>query len=169
MSVYNFLSAPVPTIAYCAMHQSLPQVPRDEYMKTMRELHARISEESRTINAGYASFLREALGRESESLHGSLSQFLQTPISSDDSHVRQTLRETLERLKDELVGRDGLGLQHSVEGRVIFPPSKTRLEKKVVAKWEVIIERFWLHPWKGKGRCVRVNVRCAWWSKPRYP
>ena len=129
MSVYNFLSTPVPTIAYCAMHQALPQVPTDEYMKTMRELHARISAETEAINAGYASFLRETLGRESESLHGSLSQFLQTPISSDDSDVRQILKETLERLKDELIGRNSLGLQHSVEGKLIFTTSKNDWKK----------------------------------------
>jgi hypothetical protein len=134
MSVYNFLSTPVPTIAYCVMHQALPQVPSEEYMKTMRELHSRISAETETINSGYANHLRETVGRELESLRGSLSQFLQAPISSENAEVQRTLRESLDRFRDELVGRDSLGLQHSVEGKFTFTSSKKGLEKKLLQK-----------------------------------
>ncbi|MCZ6776590.1 MAG: hypothetical protein O7D34_09050 [Ignavibacteria bacterium] len=151
MSVYNFLSTPVPTIAYCAMHQALPQVPTNEYMKTMRELHARISAETEAINAGYASFLRETVGRESESLHGSLSQFLQTPISSDNAEVQRTLRESLERLRDELIVHGGLGLKYSVEGKFVFAPLKKTLERKLLLNGKTGLEEMGVTFGKGRG------------------
>ena len=151
MSIYSFLSTPLPTIAYCAMHQALPTVPVAEYMKTMKELHERIAYESDTINAEYTKSLRETTMRGVQAIHGSLSSFLQMPISSDDKDIRRILEEELGKFGDSVVGNTGYGLKYSVEGKVFHVSTKKTLEKKLLSAGKTYLEELGFTAGKGKG------------------
>jgi hypothetical protein len=151
MSIYSFLSSPAPTIAYCAMHQALPAVPEDEYVKTMKELHERIALESEAINAEYTKHLTDTVTHEVETIHGSLSTFLHTPISSDDDDVRRILAEALGKFKEMLVERSLFGLQSSIEGRVFFAPTKKAMEKKLLQAGKTYVENLGFKPTKENG------------------
>ncbi len=151
MSIYTLLSTPLPTIAYCAMHQALPTVPLAEYMKTMKELHERIAYESEAINAEYTKSLRETLLREVQAIHGSLSSFLQTPISSDDKEVRHILEEEIGKFGDAVVDNKGYGLKYSVEGKVFHASTKKALEKKLLSAGKAYLEELGFTSGKGKG------------------
>lgn len=132
MSLYTFLNTPIPTIAYSALHQVRPGIPRDEYQATMNELHERIAEESRDINATYSKHLAETLSRESQTLQNALSHFLQTPISSDNEEVQRMLVESFERFKSQIHTDIPVGLQRSLESKVFLVSSKHTLEKKLL-------------------------------------
>jgi hypothetical protein len=132
MSLYHVLDMPVPRIAYCAIHQSIPGIPPDEYRKTMKELHQRIAKETQDINTAYTRFLSETITRESQSLQNSLSHFLSTPISSDRGDVGRILAEAFERFKGQLIGGDHVGLEESLESRVFFVSSKKSVERRLL-------------------------------------
>lgn len=140
MSVYKLLSTPVPTIAYCAMHQALPGVPAVEYEKTMREFHDRVAEETGIITASYGKYVRESVSRQSQLIRVALSQFLQTPISTDDEHVQEVLDESLEKFRESQADGSGFGLKQSVEGKFFFPPSKKAREKRLLQNGRAYLE-----------------------------
>jgi hypothetical protein len=133
------------------MHQALPSVPKEEYVKTMKELHERIGRESEAINAEYEKYLADTVAHEVESIHGSLSPFLHTPISSDDATVRRMLAEALGKFEAMLVKGGAFGLQSSFEGRVFFTPTKKALEKKLLQAGKSYIEDLGFKTTKGNG------------------
>lgn len=140
MSIYKLLSTPAPTIAYCAMHQARPGIPAAEYEKTMREFHDRIAGETGIINAHYDKYIRESVSRQSQLIRVTLSQFLQTPISTDDEHVQKVLDESLEKFRESLVDGAGFGLKQSLEGKFFFPPSKKAREKRLLQNGRSYLE-----------------------------
>lgn len=140
MSLYSFLESPVPTIAYSAIHQAKAEVPRNEYIKTMKELHQRIAQESRDTNAAYAKHLADTIARESQSLQNTLSHFLQTPISSDNDDVQRILVESFERFKDQILESVPAGLDESLESQVFFVNSKKSLEKRLLKNGKLFLD-----------------------------
>lgn len=132
MSLQNVLDTPVPTIAYCALHQRLPEITRDEYQKTMRELHQRIRHETAGIAAAFKQHVSETIDKESENLRNTLSHFLHTPISSDNEDVRRILVESFERFKDQMLDEAPIGLVDSHETRVFVVSSKKSIEKRLL-------------------------------------
>ncbi len=132
MSLQNIIETPVPTIAYCALHQRLPEVSRDEYQKTMKELHQRIRLETAGIAAAFKQHVAETIEKESENLRNTLSHFLHTPISSDNEDVRRILVESFERFKDQMLDDAPIGLVDSHESKVFVVGSKKSIEKKLL-------------------------------------
>src|SRR5262245_36014224 len=132
MTIYTFLSNPVPTIAYCAIHQAAPHVTEDDYVKTMRELHQRILHESLAIQEGYRQTVEEVVSRVVQAVRGSLAEFIQSPMRSDEEEVRRRIEEAFQRVTQQLNGNSRLGLIRSVEGKVAFPISTNPNEKKLM-------------------------------------
>jgi len=140
MTLYDFLSTPLPTIAYCALHQSLPSIEENEYVATMRELHKRIFDESETLHEGYAQSLSSAVARETQTLQSSLREFLHTPIRSDEEEVRGRIGESLDRFKEQLTGSWRQGLLRSREGKISFPSSKHLRVKQLLHNGKEYLE-----------------------------
>ena len=151
MSIYTLLSTPLPTIAYCAIHQSLPDVPMAEYTKTMKELHERIAHESKGINARSVKAFREGVLKQVQAIHGGLSSFLQTPISSDDKEVRRILEEELVKFADSLIDNKMYGMMYSVEGKLFHASTKNAMEKKLLSAGRTYLEEMGFTSGKGKG------------------
>jgi hypothetical protein len=140
MSIYQFLESEIPTIAYCVLHQARGDVPREEYVATMKELHERIRLESNEMVNGYQRHVSDALAREVLGLQHLLSHFLQMPIQSDAGEVQQLLTEAFERHQKHLLGPVYTGIQGSSEGRFFFVPSKMAIEKKVLKNGRTSLE-----------------------------
>lgn len=149
MSLYSFLEAPIPVIAYCAFHQAQAGVAKDEYIKTMKELHVRLAQESSDINAGFGKHLVDTIARESQRLQTNLSHFLQTPISSDNDEVRTMLVESFGRFKDQVLQGSPAGMNGSWEGRVFFASSKKAVEKKLLKNGKSYLDSLGLSTTKG--------------------
>jgi len=132
MSIYSHCGISTPAIAYCITHQSAPKVTREEYGKTLEELHRRIKAESTSIVEGYPRTIHEAALREAQMVKGVLSPFLQTPIQSDPMEVRRILEDSLEKFAGRLVDSSGPGLRYSLEGRAFVPPSKRTVERRLL-------------------------------------
>lgn len=132
MNLQTILDAPVPTIAYCALHQRLPEVPRDEYQKTMKELHQRIREETAAISGAFRQHVTDTIDKETENLRNTLSHFLHTPISSDNEDVRRILVESFDRFKDQMLGTAPIGLIDSHESKTFVVSSKKAVEKRLL-------------------------------------
>jgi len=149
MSLYDFLEIPVPTIAYCVFHQAHPDVPEDQYLKTMQDLHQALAAVSGEISSGYAKSLTDLIARESQILQNGLAHFLQTPISSDNDEVRGTLAETFGRFTGQLLPATVWGAYASSEGRVFFVSSKKSTEKKLLRNGKTYLDRLGLVTAKG--------------------
>jgi hypothetical protein len=132
MSIYNFLGSDIPTIAYINVHQPGEGVTRDEYVKTLQELHERIRTESAELTSSYMRSVDEAVARDAQGLQHMLSQFLQTPLRSDTGDVQRTLREALQRQQENILGTVRAGVQASTEGRYLLLTSKQPLERKLL-------------------------------------
>jgi hypothetical protein len=94
MSVYT--AFPMPVVTYSILHRPMPGIPRQEYEETIAEMHRRVEEESARFSEQHAKFLAELSGRQAQNLRGSLSEFLETPIRSDDAEVRRIFREAFD-------------------------------------------------------------------------
>lgn len=149
MSLQAILNTPVPTIAYCALHQRLPGVTRDEYQKTMRELHERIRDESARIAQAFKQHTAETIDKETENLRNTLSHFLHMPISSDNEDVRRILVESFERFKDQILDGAPIGLVDSHESRAFFVSSKKSIEKKLLKNGKMYLDNLGLATAKG--------------------
>ena len=132
MNLQSVIDTPAPTIAYCVHHQRLPEVPREEYQKTMKELHQRIREETAAITGAFKQHVTSTIDKETENLRNTLSHFLHTPISSDNEDVRRILVESFERFNDQMLGTAPLGLVDSHESRIFGVTSKKAVEKRLL-------------------------------------
>jgi hypothetical protein len=94
MSVYT--AFPLPVVTYSILHRPMSGIPRQEYEATIVEMHRRVEEESARFSEQHAKSLAELSGRQAQNLRGSLSEFLETPIRSDDAEVQRIFREAFD-------------------------------------------------------------------------
>ncbi len=134
MSTYSILNAPVPTISYSILHQPGSSALVDEYVGTIRELHAVVIRESDALTAAYQKSVRETITRESQALRGALGEFLAMPVRSDTASVQKIFGESFERYQEQVVGTGPLGVIRSYEGRVVEPGFQKAAERKLVVK-----------------------------------
>ena len=132
MSIYSVLSTRISTVAFSVIHQSPDGVQRDEYTTRLKEIRARVRSEAESAESAVQKLLRDSATRETQALRGLLSQFLQTPISSDDQEVRRLIRESLEKFRTQTVEEVPLGVKYILEGRMFFPSLKRARDKKLL-------------------------------------
>ncbi len=131
MKTYPVLNIPLPTIAYCILHQPRKGRSGEEYTRTMKALHERIQKESEDIRNLYARGVRDAIAHESQLISGLLSQFLTTPLRSDRAEVQRIINEGMERASRQVSVPGEIGVCWSSEGKTSFPPVKVGLERKL--------------------------------------
>jgi hypothetical protein len=91
MSVYA--SFPLPVMTYSILHRPIAGTARDGYESTIAEMHRGVEEESALFSERRMKVLSDLSARQSQILRGSLSQFLETPIRSDDAEVQRIFLE----------------------------------------------------------------------------
>lgn len=119
MKIYDILQFPVPLISYCVLHQARKDVEEEEYVRTMRQLHERVKEESEKLAWTFQNENDEARAKTVELIKSRLRPFLQTPIKSDEEEVGKFIDEGLVQLSAAGLGRFQVGLKWSAEGRII--------------------------------------------------
>jgi hypothetical protein len=122
MSIYALLGIPVPRVAYVLLHQPASGTPRVGYETVMREMHFRLREESAALVARRGKLIRDVSARDSQMLRGTLSEFIQTPIRSDDEDVRKIFVEYFEKIVDQVAEQGAEGVLASSEGAFVTPP-----------------------------------------------
>ncbi len=131
MSIYTYLSTPLPTIAYAILHQAGPSVSPEAYAETMKELHQRIAAETAEVNAGYKKTLQEITVRETQILRGALSQFLETPIRSDNAEVQKIFLDAFQKYGGLITVTGDYGVIRSSEGKLSLPDSQQAAQKRL--------------------------------------
>jgi len=150
MNLSSALSIPVPAIAYTILHRKRSGVPLDDYAGTLRTIHERIAQESAALAAEYRKARAETVARESQVLRGHLSQFLATPIRSDNAEVQRILSEGFERSLGpaELEGSPGIG--SSYEGIVVTATLKSAAGKRLVQDGKNLLLELGMESRKGE-------------------
>jgi hypothetical protein len=151
MSIYSLISTPVPTIALSVFHQPPGGGRRDEYMNRLNNIRAQVQSEAASIGSAFQKLLRESAAREAQTLRGLLSQFLYTPISSDDQEVRRLIRESLEKFRAEIVDDVAVGIKFVDEGRLVYPSLKRARDKKLLQNGRSYLQRLGFTVGKDQG------------------
>ena len=133
MSIYSTAGFPVPLISYSILHQAAPGVLDEEYRKTMSEMHARVAAESAALAALDGRAVADLTARQSQMLRGALSDFLQTPVSSDNQEVQKIFQESFEKYRDQLSAGAVPGTTGSWEGALSDPRSPSASVKTLLA------------------------------------
>jgi hypothetical protein len=100
MSMYN--TFPLPAVTYSILHRPAPGIPRERYEGTIVEMHRQVEEESGLFSEQHAKSLSELSGRQAQILRGALSQFLETPIRSDDAEVQRIFQEAFDEHRGQV-------------------------------------------------------------------
>lgn len=133
MSIYASAGFPVPVISYAILHQANTGVPRGEYEHTMLEMHARVAAESASVAGLDARAVAELTARHAQMLRGALSQFLETPIRSDNQELQKIFLESFDKYRDQLTERSPVGVIGSWEGALREPGEAAALKKIAAA------------------------------------
>ena len=151
MSIYKILDTAVPTISYCVLHQGASPSSGEEYLTTLRDLHAAVRRESDDMLATYTKHVHEVIGRESQVLRGTLSEFLSMPVRSDTTSVQRIFSESFERLQEQVVGNTALGVSRSYEGKFVIPSLQKAADRTLAANGTAYLKSLGFVAGKSKG------------------
>jgi hypothetical protein len=119
MNTYPLTGVPLPEMVYSLYHQPRSSGSVEEYTDTMLRMHERVLLESEKLEDIRQKSSRELLLREAQMLRGALSQFLETPIRSDNAEIQRIVSDTLTRLQDQLLPQGRAGVEWSTEGMIV--------------------------------------------------
>jgi hypothetical protein len=131
MSLYSLLGTAPPVLSYCIMHQPASAKGVDEYVATIREMDEAVRQESAALTALFEKGRKEAIARESQVLRGSLTEFLSTPMRSDNASILRIFTDAFERFDNVVAGLTPIGVTGTSEGRIIAPKMQKPLEKRL--------------------------------------
>ena len=131
MNVYT--AFPLPVVTYSILHVPARGIPREEYEGTIMEMHRRVEEESVLFGDEQAKSAAEISGRGAQILRGTLSQFLETPIRSDDAEIRRIFREAFDEHRDQVSVGGPFGAMVSWAGYAAPPAAGPAWLKKLEA------------------------------------
>jgi hypothetical protein len=131
MSVYS--AFPLPSVTYSILHGPMPGIPREEYEGTILEMHRRVEEESSLFGEQQVKTLAELSGRQAQMLRGALSQFLETPIRSDDAEIRRIFLDAFDEHRGQVSESGPWGAIASWAGFAVTPAAGPAWLKKLEA------------------------------------
>ncbi|HUI64840.1 MAG TPA: hypothetical protein VL126_08355, partial [Bacteroidota bacterium] len=151
MSIYTSLGFPVPVISYSILHKARPDVAPEEYVRTMTQMHRRVEEESAQVAELHAKAAREIANRQAQNLRGALSEFLETPIRSDDAQVQRIFGENLEKYREQISESSPWGVFASLEGALISQVGGSSVLKKLETNGRRYLRSLGIAGGKGPG------------------
>ncbi len=116
-------------VAYCITHQARDGQAQESYLRTIRELHRRVQEEAAKIEEANQKASFETVTRDAQVVYGLLSQFLVTPLRTDQMEVKKILAEAMGRIVESSRGGKGSSYRDSELSRTI--PLKSHLPEIV--------------------------------------
>ncbi len=117
----------MPVITYSILHQARKDVRREEYVRSVRQLHERVRDESEKIAHVLQLQNGEAFTKSVELIKSQLRPFLHTPIKSDEDDVRRVISEGLEQLSGFGLRGIQIGSKWSAEGAFVPISSNSKL------------------------------------------
>jgi hypothetical protein len=120
MSIYNVLSIDTPIIGYSVFHQAKKGIPAREYKKALMGLHQSIAEESNKIQEVWKNYTNDLKAKAIQTTHGSLAQFLSTPLQSDMQEINRIIGEQLQQITQQMLEPVSFGLIGSIEQKFVF-------------------------------------------------
>ncbi len=133
MSLYGLLGTAPPRVTYCILHQASSPKGGEDYVATIRQMHDAVRQESAILTAALEKGKREAIARESQVLRGSLTEFLSTPMRSDNASVLNIFTEAFERFERVVAGLAPVGVTGSSDGRVVPLPAPKPPGRRLIA------------------------------------
>ncbi len=133
MSIYSALSFDAPIMLYATFHQARKGVKPNDYINTMKDLHRLLHEHSEEVQRLWNQTLDATMSHTVTKLRRSLSQFLTTPLKSDEVEIEHGLREQLRDFVNETLGNSPLGVIASTEARIVVNGEEMGLPKKMAA------------------------------------
>ena len=106
-------------VAYCITHQAREGQAQESYLRTIRELHRRVQEEAARIEEANQKASAENVTRDAQVAYGLLSQFLVTPLRTDQMEVKKILAEAMGRIVESSRGEMGILYRDSELSRTI--------------------------------------------------
>ena len=147
MNIYS--AFPLPLVAYSIVHRPRNSVPREEYEETLLEMHRRVEEESLRFTAEQEKAVGAVGARQAQILRGSLSQFLEMPIRSDDAEVQKIFLEVFNELLTQAAEGGPCGAIGSWAGRTTSGAGAQGLLKKLESNGRRYIRSLGLESGKG--------------------
>jgi hypothetical protein len=125
--------------------------PQEDVSALFRATHARIKDETESVRQSYRKTIQDIVVRESQMLRGALSQFIETPIRSDNAEVMKIFTESFERFQEQLIGGLLQSQFYSSEGRVIVPPAGAGAEAKPLQNGRKFLQEIGVRSHREKG------------------
>ncbi|HUI11607.1 MAG TPA: hypothetical protein VL221_14835 [Bacteroidota bacterium] len=147
MNIYS--AFPLPFVSYGLIHRPKNGVPRERYEETILEMHRRVEEESALFTAGQEKSVDAVTARQAQILRGSLSQFLATPIRSDDAEVQKIFLEVFNELLAQAAVGGQCGAVASWAGRSVTSGEAQGLLKKLESNGRRYVRSLGLESGKG--------------------
>jgi len=147
MNIYS--AFPLPMVAYSIVHRPKNGVPRERYEETLLEMHRGAEDESARFTAEQEKSVSATSARQAQILRGSLSQFLETPIRSDDAEVQKIFLEVFNELLAQAAEGGPCGAVASWAGRTVSDGESQGLFKKLESNGRRYIRSLGLESAKG--------------------
>lgn len=134
MSIYKALSFDPPIMAYAMFHQARKGVEPEAYTKTMLELHRLLREQTAEVQNLWKGSISSALSLSAKRIRGALTQFLTTPLKSDEEDIERAVRDELRELAGLVAADLPIGMTGSVEGRILTLTQDETIPKSTLAR-----------------------------------
>jgi len=131
MGVYN--AFPLPVVTYSILHRPLPGIARAQYEGTIREMHRGVEDESALFNEQQVKLFAGLSARQAQILRGTLSQFIETPIRSDNAEVQKIFQEAFDEHRAQISEEGPYGAIVSWAGSAVSVASGPAWLKKLEA------------------------------------
>ena len=145
MSIYSTLSFDAPVMLYATFHQARKGVAANDYINTMKDLHRLLHEQSEEVQRLWKETLNTTMSHTVTKLRRSLSQFLTTPLKSDEDEIERGLSEQLGDFVNQTLHNAPLGLLTSTEARIVVDGEETDLPKKMATKGKSYLKELSFH------------------------
>ncbi len=133
-------------VAYVVTHQPKDVRVSEGYLRNIRELHRRVAEEASQRNDALRKTVGEAIGREIQVTYGALTQFLVTPLKSDQLEVKKILEETMGRALDIQGSLSRAGYRESRLSRTVVSRSPVDSLQPLLDAGKEYYRSFGFHP-----------------------
>ena len=140
---------PLPLVSYSIVHRARNGVPGERYEETLLEMHRRVEEESARFTAEQEKSVGAVSARQAQILRGALSQFLETPIRSDDAEVQKIFLEVFNGLLAQSGEGGPFGAVASWAGKATSDAQSQGLLKKLESNGRRYVRALGLESGKG--------------------
>jgi hypothetical protein len=133
MSIYSVSGKEVPILARIEWHTFPASVPARVVSRFLQERKQMLREESRHMQTAWNDYLADITAKSTQRMRGMLSQFLSTPLTSDNQEINRILGEQVQYVTDLLMPNTKAGIAEAVSGKISFDVGANASLKKLTS------------------------------------